>query len=75
MSGFNSTTNCLCNLLRCTNSAGNNLIFVRFRKPRWVPKAPSKMFNVREPTPVDPVENEKMKEWTNNYQTARKSLL
>ncbi|XP_060563135.1 small ribosomal subunit protein mS26-like [Ruditapes philippinarum] len=70
------TAFCACNILRRTNNVVNyNQTFVRFRKPRWVPKAPSKIFKVREPTPLDPVENEKMTEWLNRYNTARKSIL
>lgn len=51
------------------------MIFVRFRKPRWVPKAKSKIFRVREPTPIDPAEYEIMKEWNAHYNTALKSIL
>jgi hypothetical protein len=29
---------------------------IRWRKPRWLPRAPTKEFYVREPTPIDPVE-------------------
>ena len=30
---------------------------IRWRKPRWLPRAPTKEFYVREPTPIDPVEH------------------
>ncbi|XP_045190321.1 probable 28S ribosomal protein S26, mitochondrial [Mercenaria mercenaria] len=75
MSCLNTSVSCTCNLFRHSNKIVNyNLTFVRFRKPRWVPKAPSKIFKVREPTPIDPVEAEKMMEWNNHYNTARKSV-
>jgi hypothetical protein len=32
-------------------------IKIRWRKPRWLPRAPTKEFYVREPTPIDPVEH------------------
>lgn len=76
MSGLNRLGHCSCSLLQYPNiSKCANLIFVRFRKPRWQPKAPSKVFKVREPTPIDPVEYAKMKEWTEHYKTAMKSVL
>ncbi|XP_052102339.1 probable 28S ribosomal protein S26, mitochondrial [Mytilus californianus] len=51
-------------ILPCLNS-------VRYRKPRWVPKAASKEFYVREPTPIDPVEYEELK-W--RYQEYRNTV-
>jgi len=53
---------------------GLNLQFVRYKKPRFVPKAPSKLYRVKEPTKVDPVEIEKITKWKNSYNTEMKSL-
>lgn len=47
---------------------------VRWRKPRWVPKAPSKIFVVREPTPIDPEEYAMMSTLYNHYRTRLKSI-
>lgn len=75
MSCLNRVVSCTCSLMQSCNTSKNlNLIFVRFRKPRWVPKAASKIYKVREPTPIDPVEYEKMAEWTRIYNTDRKSV-
>ncbi|XP_041370474.1 probable 28S ribosomal protein S26, mitochondrial [Gigantopelta aegis] len=43
--------------------------FIRWRKPRWVPKAKSKIFYVRKPTPIDPEENSELKLRYAHYRT------
>ncbi|XP_052771444.1 probable 28S ribosomal protein S26, mitochondrial [Mya arenaria] len=53
---------------------GLNLQFVRYRKPRFVPKAPTKIFKVREPTPRDTEETKLMRTWQAHYNTEMKSL-
>ncbi|XP_019626441.1 PREDICTED: 28S ribosomal protein S26, mitochondrial-like [Branchiostoma belcheri] len=45
------------------------LQFVRFRKPRHVPRAPSKANYVRKLTPIDPEEHTYLKTAYNNYKT------
>lgn len=53
---------------------GINIQFVRFRKPRFMPKAPSKLYRVKEPSKVDPVEMKLITKWQNAYNTEMKSL-
>lgn len=75
MSCLQKLTGCTCSLLINSPTASKlSIVFVRFRKPRWVPKAASKIYKVREPTPIDPVEYEKMAQWTRVYNTDRKSI-
>lgn len=75
MSCLNNAIGCTCNILKYSRNYQNvNLVFVRFRKPRWIPKAPSKIYNVRQPTPIDPVEAEKMNEWTRHYNSEMKGV-
>ncbi|KAL3864201.1 hypothetical protein ACJMK2_005906 [Sinanodonta woodiana] len=47
---------------------------VRWRKPRWLPKAPSKIFKVRKPTPIDPEENAMLKTHFDHYRTVVKAI-
>ncbi|KAL5021964.1 hypothetical protein ScPMuIL_001119 [Solemya velum] len=47
---------------------------IRWRKPRWVPRAKSKEFYVRRPTPVDPEERVELKIRYDHYRTAVKSV-
>ena len=63
--------------LRSANSANSNvvnLVFVRWRKPRWVPKAKSKIYRVRTPTVFDPEEEEFKNKHLHIYQTELKSV-
>ncbi|XP_069140006.1 small ribosomal subunit protein mS26-like [Argopecten irradians] len=50
------------------------LTFVRWRKPRHLPKARSKIFVVRQPTPIDPTEETLMKTHTHHYSTEMRAL-
>lgn len=76
MSVLKNIVSCSCSIVNpiVKPSNGVNLSFVRFRKMRWLQKAPSKLYRVREPTPIDPVEANKMKVWTQHYNTEVKSL-
>ena len=47
---------------------------VRWRKRRWSPRAPSKIYYVRTPTPMDPNETEELRDRYNNYRHQIKSL-
>ncbi|XP_052222488.1 probable 28S ribosomal protein S26, mitochondrial [Dreissena polymorpha] len=76
MSSIKLTGNCrstAINFLRIRD--GLNLQFVRFRKPRFVPKAKTKIFKVRKPTPIDPVEYKQLKTWQTHYNTEMKSIM
>ncbi|XP_033757080.1 probable 28S ribosomal protein S26, mitochondrial [Pecten maximus] len=50
------------------------LTFVRWRKPRHLPKARSKIYIVRQPTPKDPEEMKLMRMRTNQYNTEMRSI-
>ncbi|XP_060071272.1 small ribosomal subunit protein mS26-like [Ylistrum balloti] len=50
------------------------LTFVRWRKPRHVPKARSKIYVVRQPTPRDAEETELMKNCNRNYNTEMRAI-
>ena len=47
---------------------------VRFRKRRWRPRAASKLYYVRKPTPIDADEYQELKWRYNNYKHAMKSV-
>ncbi|KAK3590100.1 hypothetical protein CHS0354_041146 [Potamilus streckersoni] len=47
---------------------------VRWRKPRWLPKAPSKIFKVRKPTPIDPEEDAMLKKHFHHYRTVVRAI-
>ncbi|KAL4231704.1 hormone [Mactra antiquata] len=75
MPALNRLTCCSCIITKASQSAKcPNLTFVRFRKPVWVKKSPSRIYRVREPTPIDPIEAQKMMEWTRVYNTEVKSI-
>ncbi|KAK7110100.1 small ribosomal subunit protein mS26-like [Littorina saxatilis] len=48
--------------------------FVRGIKPRWLPKSKSKIFYVREPTPIDPVEHEELRTMYFHYRTKLRAI-
>ena len=75
---------CIRSILSFTNSLSRSLLtadesqfvrLVRFRKRRWSPRAPSKIYYVRQPTPIDPEEKEELKLRYNNYRHELKSLV
>ena len=60
-----------------TNTSRNGplrLIFVRWRKPRWIPKAPSKIYRVRTPTETDPEEQAFLLKQQHIYSTEMKTI-
>lgn len=61
-------TGCL-NSLNTPEMTVFGLINVRFRKRRDVRKAPSKIYDVREPTPKDPEEMKIMRDKYRKYKT------
>ncbi|XP_064603791.1 small ribosomal subunit protein mS26-like [Liolophura sinensis] len=75
---------CLCGLMRqltvvtrrtypCLNNT-NLTHQVRWRKPRWVPVAKTKVFNVREPTPINAEEDVELFKEFNSYRTELKTI-
>lgn len=52
-----------------------NASFVRWRKRRWIPVTPSKLFVVRERTPQDLQEYEELKKLHANYRTTLRSIV
>lgn len=53
---------------------GVNKQFVRYKKPRFIPQAASKVYRVKEPAKIDPEEDKLQTEWQNQYNTAMKSI-
>ncbi|XP_014661556.1 PREDICTED: probable 28S ribosomal protein S26, mitochondrial [Priapulus caudatus] len=51
-----------------------SLVFVRWRKPRWIPMAKSKLEYLPVKKPVDPWEADFMKKQMNHYRTTMKAL-
>lgn len=75
MSALNGISGTYCSILNNVKSCpGINIKFVRYRKPRFVPKAPSKLYRVKEPNKVDPVESPLIGNWQNRYNTEVKSI-
>ncbi|KAJ8317032.1 hypothetical protein KUTeg_004936 [Tegillarca granosa] len=58
----------------CIKTGLPTIISVRWRKPRHLPTAPSKLYRVREPTPLDPEEDEEMKFLYNKYMTDMRAI-
>jgi len=52
-----------------------NVSQVRWRKRRWVPLTPSKLFVVRQRTAQDPAEYEELKTLSTNYRTTLRSIV
>lgn len=53
----------------CIKTGLPTVISVRWRKQRHMPQAPSKLYRVRQPTPIDPEEDEELKFLYKKYQT------
>ncbi|XP_065163032.1 small ribosomal subunit protein mS26 [Atheta coriaria] len=60
--------------LQITSEPLSNLQSVRWRKPRWVPIAKSKIFRIPERPVVPEIETEEMKRLNNHYRTQIKSI-
>ena len=75
MSIINNFTKSNFGVLTFTSRNGPlSLIFVRWKKPRWIPKAPSKIYRVRTPTEVDPVEHAFLIKQQHRYSTELKTI-